>query len=179
MPSNWVQAQPVAKTVLSSLSRASIGGRGVNTFTTGTTGALVGSSNILLMPLANPTQFSIRRIFWLNSSTVAGNVEVAIYDLDGRQLVTSGSTAMSGANSFQGVAKSYELPPGNYWLAFASNSATATFPLNNGQVQRMAARGCATHVAASPLPMPSTITPAACIHFAIPICGVSSLSTLP
>lgn len=63
-----------------------------------------------------------------NGSTVAGNVDVGIYDINGVRLVSKGTTAMSGASTIQTFdITDTLLTPGIYFMAFASDSTTATF----------------------------------------------------
>lgn len=102
----------------------------------------------------------INNMAWLNGATVAGNVDVGIYDSNLKAVVTKGSTAMSGASTTQAVTLSSIslgtanplLVPGVYYLAFASNSATATFGrMNLGSVISRAF-GTALQTTAFPLP---------------------------
>lgn len=71
---------------------------------------------------------TVYNIAFENGGTVNGNVDVGIYNEAGTLLVSSGSTAQSGASVVQvvGITDTF-LPAGGYFMAFASDSATATF----------------------------------------------------
>lgn len=71
--------------------------------------------------------FIINKFMWWNGSTVAGNVDVGLYDESLTRLTSTGSVARSGASSIQeaDVTDLY-VSPGRYYLAYAHDSATAT-----------------------------------------------------
>ena len=63
-----------------------------------------------------------------NGATLGGNVDVGIYDINGVRLVSSGSVAQAGVSTIQTFdITDTPLTPGIYYMAFASNSTTATF----------------------------------------------------
>lgn len=68
------------------------------------------------------------KMFAMNGATANGNTDVGIYDDQFNYLISSGATLQSGTNAIQefDITDTY-LPPGLYWMALSSSSATATF----------------------------------------------------
>jgi hypothetical protein len=63
-----------------------------------------------------------------NGTTVNGNFDLGLYDANGVRLVSSGSTAQSGASALQTVdITDTLLMPGLYYMGMASSSATGTY----------------------------------------------------
>lgn len=89
--------------------------------------AVTTNNRIWYIPFLVHRIVTITRIGLLNGGTVAGNVEVGIYNEAGVQLVTSGAVAQSGTNA----AQIYDitdtvLTPGLYYVAIVTSNATAT-----------------------------------------------------
>jgi len=103
---------------------------------------------------------TIVKASWINGGTVNGNVDVGVYDEQFHRLVSSGSTAQSGASVVQTVdIADTLLKPGTYFMALVSSSATATF--DRSSIDLVLTR-CHAHVQmATALPLPSTFVPAA------------------
>jgi hypothetical protein len=78
-------------------------------------------------PIVLPFPYTVRRMFWLNSSGTTLDRDVGIYTEDGAALYTSGATAASGANAAQYVTLGtpLTLSPGRYYLACAVSNTTA------------------------------------------------------
>ncbi len=116
------------------------------------------ANRALYLPVELSAPLTVQRAFWINGATVAGNVDVGIYAANGTRLVSSGSTVMAGASAVQQVAiTSTYLPPGRYWLAMASDSATATF--NRGAVgSSLLLRVCGVQEQAAAFALPATST---------------------
>lgn len=92
-----------------------------------------------------------------NGATVAGNVDVGIYDINGNRLVSAGGVAMAGASTVQvfDIADT-ALVPGDYYLAMACSSASATFFRYQANAQVMEA--FESYMQASAYPLPATAT---------------------
>jgi hypothetical protein len=91
------------------------------------------------VPFSVQSPMTVVKMFTLNGSTINGNVDVGIYDANGVRLVSSGSTAHAGASVIQEFnITDTLLLPGLYYLAIASDSATATFEVwsANGAILR-------------------------------------------
>lgn len=110
---------------------------------------VLGTANqVLYYPIIVKEICSILRYGWINGATVAGNVNMGIFDLTGTAVANSvlGSTAQSGVSAFQlsaDLATPAVLRPGNYLLAFVSDSATSTFWKFGPTTQLMRISGCA------------------------------------
>jgi hypothetical protein len=81
-----------------------------------------------------PTVCTVRRFWWANGATAAGNIIAALYNdagfKPGARLGTTAATAQGTINQVQFVAPSggdFAIPPGTYWLALASSSGSSTF----------------------------------------------------
>jgi hypothetical protein len=92
-----------------------------------------------------------------NGATVSGNVDVGIYDVNGKRLVSAGSTAQAGASTIQTFdVTDTALEPGDYYLAMACDNITATFFCYKPNAQIMEAFG--TWMQATAIPLPATAT---------------------
>jgi hypothetical protein len=101
---------------------------------------------------------------WLNGATTNGQCAAGIYSFGGTRLDYTAHTGQSGASTTQVAAltnANVALSPGRYWLAFGSDSATATFhgPTPDVNLARVA-YGASQVASAYANPLPSSITPA-------------------
>lgn len=135
--------------------------------------AYASANRAVYIPVLIPQRATFVKAFWWNGATVAGNVDVGLYDDAWSRIASTGSTAQSGANSLQEVdITDFAVPPGRYYLAFASSDATATFStVAAPDALRMPSIGAAQE--ASALPLPVTATPAVITQTIIPIYGFS------
>ena len=101
----------------------------------------------------------ITQVFWANGATVNGNVDLGIYNADQTQRMSAGTTAQSGVSTMQFVnTADHLLPAGLYYMALASDSATATFLAGTlASIQRGAMMGMAEQTTAFVLPSPATM----------------------
>jgi hypothetical protein len=129
-------------------------------------GVYPAANRAIFLPFEIADAITARNIGWLNSTTVNGNIDVGIYDHFGRALVTLGGVAMSGSGVVQvGNIADTLLPPGYYYLAFASSSATATFQRAASSALVMQSVGVQQMAAAYPLPSVATFSnPASAYH---------------
>lgn len=134
------------------------------------------ANRVVLIPFRVYRPFAIQRAFWYNGATVAGNVEVAVYDEEFNRLVTTGSTVMAGASVIQSAAiASTELVAGLYYLAMISDSATATF-FRRGLASATCRAGGMLQVTTGAIPLAATLTPVTVSSAHCPMCGVSQRS---
>lgn len=125
-------------------------------------------------PMSLPFPYVVRRVWWLNGSTASNNRDFGVYSASGKLLVSSGSTAASGASSIQfvDVTDTY-LSPGDYWFAFNCDSALANRIWGHAtgfEIQRQA--GIMQEASAFPLPATATFgTPTV---NGIGLCGVTN-----
>lgn len=112
----------------------------------------------------------------VNGATAAGNIDFGIYDENGNRLVSTGLTAQSGTSTLQVVPMSYTLQPGRYYMAFGTDSATATVLrwTQGTQVGRVAG----FYTAASSIALPATVTFAVPQVNDIPVFGITRMATL-
>jgi len=132
------------------------------------------------MPLIVPWPYPVRRMFWLNGSSVTStNMDVGIYTDSGTRLFSSGSTAESGASLLQYVTLGTELilTPGRYYLALACSSTTANRGGTGvaGTVARNRQVGVLQE--ASALPLPATMTGAQVANAFLPFMGVTRMAS--
>jgi hypothetical protein len=81
----------------------------------------------LYTPILIEEPVTAYRLGWYNGATVSGNVNAAIYNMHGTQLVVTGSTAQTGASTIQEVdVTDTPLTPGYYYLALIMDNVTGT-----------------------------------------------------
>lgn len=91
-----------------------------------------GINDIIYCPLVVPEPVTIDGLVCWNGATVAGNVDIGIYDLDAdglpnNRLANAGSTAQAGADGAQEISISAIALYGFYYIALAASSTSATF----------------------------------------------------
>jgi hypothetical protein len=137
-----------------------------------------GSANAAVyIPLWLPWPYNVRRLFWVNGTTAAGNSDIGIYSPKGAQLYHSGSTANSGASVPQYVTPSPDLllQPGFYFLAW-SNDGTTTRAFGN-LLATITGRMCGLYQQASAEPLPSPATFAAYAGVGLPLIGITNTAS--
>lgn len=137
----------------------------------------VGTANSsLYTPVHMPWVYPVRRVFWMNGATVAGNCDFGIYTPDGAKIYSTGTTAMSGASApqFVTVGTPFSLTPGLYYFGFATDSATASFGGYSTTTGRSKMAGILQQAT---YPLPATATFATnTLLFSI-TCGVTQTSS--
>ena len=123
------------------------------------------------------------KLFILNGTAVAGNIDLGIYDSTFARLVSTGSTAQAGTSAIQSVdIADTVLTAGLYYLAYAGDTAAGqTFfgVLSQIAAAAMVSAGCFMQTSAFALP--STATPASIdpgVSAALPIFGLSQRTTI-
>lgn len=135
-------------------------------------GALSQNSAYFL-PFTIPIQATYNNIFVFNGSTINGNIDVGIYDFNGALVVKSGSVAHAGASAIQDVPITPTLlTPGGYFMALATDSATATFNRWNLSLASGAILG-ANFTSNASFPLPVTMVPAQTGLATFPLIGIS------
>ena len=93
----------------------------------------LGANVTILYPVWIPVRTPARRVWWVNGATVSGTAGVGLYSSDSQGapsvLRWSQTAAQATINvvQFTSIATPDVVPPGLWWLALASTSATATF----------------------------------------------------
>ena len=105
------------------------------------------------------TEVTVYKIAWENGATINGNVDVGIYNEAGTLLISSGSTAQSGASVVQVVdITDTVLPPGGYFMGIVSDSASATFRSCTLATEWLRLSGAQWEASAFPLPSTATMS---------------------
>ncbi len=120
---------------------------------------------------------TVDKLFIANGATVLGNIDLGIYDASGTRIVSTGSTAMSGASSIQVInVADTTIGPGMYYLAFG-NSATAAFQRVTGS-----AVGIDTTLAGlaseATFPLPASATFITTLNSSVALMGLSIVSNI-
>lgn len=117
-----------------------------------------GAVNLALaVPFVVHGNYVVKRLWWLNGSAVAGNVDVGVYNSSFVRLISTGATAQAGVDTLQSVdVADTTIAAGQYFMAIsASNTVTARFGGRaGGSVARLQAAGCSIMAAGHPLPDP-------------------------
>jgi hypothetical protein len=132
-----------------------------------------------IIPFSIDAPFVIRRVFAYNGSTVAGNLDIGVYDRYGGLITSIGSTAQSGASAIQQVAlgSPVTLSPGVYAMAMASSSTSATYFRAATPQNILTAAGMRQRDSSLPLPSSfSSFVSMATDH--LPVFGLASVSVL-
>ena len=110
----------------------------------------------MFLPFILAEAVTIKRIFVVVSGT-GGNIDVGIYDSDGKRLVSLGSTAMGapGAAMSCDIADTL-LPAGRYYLAVAIDNIIAVLYGASGIAGMNTVCGIREMLAAFPLPALAT-----------------------
>lgn len=98
-----------------------------------------------------------KQMFASTGTTGTGHFDLGIYDSQGNRLVSSGSTAHGATTGLQMVnITDTTLQPGQYWMAFVSDSATDTFTRATPSFQAVRGLFIRTQASAFTLPDPAT-----------------------
>lgn len=164
----------IPPTTIGTVSSITGSGRAVNTTGTITVASFAVTANqAFYVPVEIPWRFPVRRVFWINGSTVSTNADFGIYTLDGARLYSTGSTVQSGASVWQYVAANdLILDPGAYYFALVSSGTTNAFT-GTSTVDVLTGRIQGIRQQASALPLPASATFAQWATTGLPICGIS------
>lgn len=103
----------------------------------------------------------IKTLYTYNGGAVSGNADVGIYSEDGTRLTSTGSTALSGANTQQVYnIDDITLGPGRYYIALALNGTSSSIYFTTGlpRQHQMKMAGVKTETSAFPLPATATFS---------------------
>jgi hypothetical protein len=111
-------------------------------------------------------------MFWVNGTTLSGNVDAGIYDRTGLKLASIGSTTQAGASDMQEVAfaSPVNLGAGYFFMALAlDNNVGHIFRRGLGSPEHMAAGGYQEN---SAFPLPNQATLNSVSSSLVPLMGV-------
>lgn len=149
-------------------SQEALGGlvvaNGSTTFFGTSSAAWPAANRALFIPFVLRTPIVVAKLMWFNGATVAGNVDVGIYDRTGTRIASvrndkGSDLAQAGVNAIQSYdIADFGIGPGTFYLAMASDSATATFLRGqNGSAAEMG-KFLGMYQQASAYPLPATAT---------------------
>ncbi len=132
----------------------------------------------LFVPFSLPVQYLVKKLWWVNGATAAGNVECGVYTADGTLLLTSGTTAQSGTNVIQSVTlgTAFLLHPGSFYMALVMSSTSSTVFRSGTNVRMCRLAGLAQQASANPLPATFTLATAAGAYW--PLFGIARASVI-
>lgn len=145
---------------------------------TGTPASTTWVANLAIYcPIILPFNYPVRRMFWLNGTSVAStNMDIGVFTADGTRLYSSGSTAGSGATTVQYVTPSTPFMMYADTVYYIGYSNSGTTNRSFGASVTAAAQGRFTGILeqASALPLPATATFASLSSIALfPVCGIT------
>lgn len=121
------------------------------------------ANDALFVPVVLQRPVLVGRMFSANGNVASGNLDLGIYTLAGRRIVSKGSTAQAGITTLQflDINETY-LGPGWYYMAVAMDNGVGTLRRFNISIIRQQHFGVMKAVSAFPLPLSVTlITPTA------------------
>jgi hypothetical protein len=150
-----------------------------------TSNAYESAARAVYMPIILPTPCVVRRVWWSNGATTSGGatIEVGIYADSGSYSpgakIASGSATQGTASQVQFVdVTDVALPPGLFWIAIVSSSATSTTLFRAQTIGGLASGDAlARFEEESASPLPATATPVEATVGNIYLCGFSTTAS--
>lgn len=135
------------------------------------------AKRVVYVPFDLDFRYYVASLKWMNGPSVSGNVDAGIMDGSGNRLYHSGSTAMSGASTFQSVSPAFWLVPGRYYFALSADNTTASFRMAVSNVAASRASGLLQEDT-SVFGIPTTYTPVAVTNGDIPYIMITDDTSL-
>jgi len=127
-----------------------------------------------LFPFRLSEASTIRKLGWMNGTSVGNNCDVGVYTNTFARMISTGSTAAAGASVWQWVdVTDTPIGPGKYYLAIARDVSTANRGMrwgNNGPIELAQLFGLVD--AASSFPLPDPLVGAAFTTMGQYVCGI-------
>lgn len=161
--------------VISTISEEALGSRAHRSLGLVSAALITWAANLaVFVPFGISEPFLVREVWWFNGSGAGGNIDVGVYDTAGTRLFSLGSTAKGTVSvpvTSTGMTD-YTLSPGDYFLAFASDSATASLFYGWAPAANLAASvGVGQMASAFALPSSAAIVPLT--NALLPYCGLN------
>lgn len=123
-------------------------------------------------------QVTFQTIFVINGATLAGSLDMGIYDAGGVRLFSVGGTVQSGTSLTQEVPISppLTLGPGLYYLAFVATTGSATYQYWTPTISLLP--GLGVFQQANAYPLPSNATFGGILVSRVPSVGISQRSSI-
>lgn len=143
----WFNSQPLLFAIDGSTSLSTAGWPSAN--------------RALYVPVYLQARFTVARFFILNGSSATGNADVGLYSNARLKLISTGTTARSGANVAQYIdVTDQSFPAGAYYLALVSSTTGQYMRTVHGASGIVQASGYLQEDLGSTV-LPSSMTPAA------------------
>lgn len=123
------------------------------------------------IPFYLPCPFDMKRIFACIGGLAAGNMDLGVFSMDGAKIVSTGSTAVAGANDPQYVTLAQMLGPGSYFFGLSGDNASQRWLDWTPGLQVCRMLGILQEAA---FPLPASMTPATPASNYIPVMGITS-----
>lgn len=134
----------------------------------------------LFVPFVVPEPVTVTKLWWANTSTVSGNLDIGLFSENGTLVVSSGSTAMATTNVAQTVdIADTVLARGRWYLGLACDTTAANIYCFTPAAGICQALGVVRQTSAFPLA--SNANPAVfavTTHAFIPVCGAQGYRTV-
>lgn len=133
------------------------------------------ANDALFLPFTLQGSITVVKLWCVNGATVAGNVDMAIYDASGTRLVSIGSTAQAGASAVQEFnIPDTALAAGRYYIALSQSDVTSTMAIFTAPAAGGYWKSLGVAFQATAHPLPSTATLAVQNSSQIPLIGWSA-----
>jgi hypothetical protein len=134
----------------------------------------------IYVPFTIPFRYPVKRVWWVNGSTITGNIAYGIYSHDMAKIYATASTAQSGASVMQYTTPSpdFVLPPGDYYHALIVSATTAALVSGLSGISVVEGRICGlVEQAVGSMTLPDLATPAQFGQTIWPLCGITRTTT--
>jgi hypothetical protein len=112
------------QSLIVALTRTGQSGTGSNNYPAANVGVFI--------PFVFPEPCTVTRLFWVNGSAVAGNLDAGVFAEDGTLLLSTGTTAQSGTSTPQSVdVTDTRFDRGRYYLGLTSDTSDVTQKLTS------------------------------------------------
>ncbi len=133
-------------------------------------------------PFWVPWHYPVKRMFWINGSSAGNLHDIGIYTWEGKRIISNGPVLGVNNSTPQYVSCDILLSPGNYYLGYVHNTATAnrcfgTAPTGAAGLLRARECGFYQEVVSVQGTLPATATFATYANALIPYCGITRIPT--
>ncbi len=135
------------------------------------------ANRAVYVPFQVVSPLVVTQLFHWNGSAVSGNIDIGIYSVDGRRIVSSGSTAQAGTSVLQLFdVTDTVLPAGSYYFALAIDNTTGT--TTRTSITVTVARTLGFFQENSAFPLPATATFALANSTVVPVMGLTTQAVI-
>lgn len=137
------------------------------------------SNRAVYVPMTIPARFTVARFMVCNGSTVAGNLDVGLYNANGSRLISTGTTAQAGTTQVQYIdVTNQSFPAGNYYLALVLSDTGGRVSTSAISVSTFEPFIGSTLENLGSTVLPATMTPAVRTVNGLPCFGFTQSDTL-